>query len=129
MVRSNRDRRSNGFSLIECVVALALLGVALLAATSLLSVLATSTVRTEMHSAMLRELENAVEMMRAGVVPLNSGAVSFSDASKACPDHLSVNAVVSEGEIQGLFQVVLRAECRLGADRATKVLRTQVWNP
>jgi hypothetical protein len=128
-MRVGRDSAVAGFSLIECVVALGLLGAALVTAASLLTVLSASTVRTEMNRAMLRELENTFEMMRAGVVVVETGPVAFATPARACPDHLRVNALVRETDVPALFEVVLRAECGRGAVQLSKTMRTQVWEP
>lgn len=120
--------REQGFSLLECVVALALLGFALLTATSFLSVLSEATSRVQVHSEMLHELESVVELMRVGVLPLKTGTASFAAASDTCSD-LLVTAVVGDSEVPGLFRISLRAECRVGPDLVTRSLKSQVWRP
>lgn len=123
-----RRSRQGGFSLLECVAALALMGFAMLVATSLLTVLAKSTTRTRVNLVMLHELESAAELVRAGLLPLRTGAVSFSTAADDCRS-LVITAVVEGGDVPGLYQVTLRAECDLGLTQKTRYLETQVWQP
>jgi len=94
-----------------------------------LSVLARASGRTEMSSAVLRELQSSLEMVRAGVVPLESGVLPFAASADACSDHLQVTMVVREGRVEGLFEVLLRAECHHGTERVAHTLETQVWRP
>ncbi len=114
--------------MLEAVAALALMGFALLIATSLLGTVTTATKRVRTGTVMLGELETVTEMMRAGVLPLETGSVSLSSPNADCPE-LRVNAVVSEGETPNLFHIVLRAECVHSNQIDTKTLTTQIWNP
>lgn len=104
------------------------MGFALLTATSFLSAMAESTRRVQVHSEMLHELESVVEMMRAGVLPLQTGTASFAAASDVCRD-LQVTAVVGDDDVPGLFRVSLRAECQLGSDLVARSLTSQIWRP
>ena len=113
---------------MEAVAALALMGFALLIATSLLGVVTTATQRVRTGTVMLGELETVTEMMRAGVLPVETGAVSLSSPNADCPE-LRINAVVTETETPDLFLIVLRAECVHNFQIDTKTLTTQIWNP
>ena len=77
---------------------------------------------------MLRELEDASEMIRGGLLPLESGIALTAGSSDRFPD-LTVTAVVVRGEAPGLYDVTLRAQCTVAQHSATRVLVTRVWRP
>ncbi len=122
------DRRERGFSLLESIVALALIGTAILIGTNLLSSLVRSSTRVQAGSEMLRELEAASEMIRGGLVPLASGIVLTAGSSDRFPD-LTVTAVVERGAVPGLYDVTLRARCTVAHHPDARVLVTRVWRP
>ncbi len=125
---SRRTLQERGFSLLESVVALALIGVSILVGTAFLNSMVRSSTRVQAGSELLRELEAAAEMLRAGLVPLESGIVAASGPSDRFPD-LTVTALVERGEVQGLYDVTLSARCSVAHGEASRVLVTRVWRP
>jgi len=115
-----------GFSLIESVIAIALIGTALIISSALLNSLVSSSDRLRAHTEMLREIEAAVEMMRAGFVPLESGTLSSAGSNDRFPD-LRVTAIVEKQDAPGLYLVILRAECSIRRNLLSRRLTTQVW--
>lgn len=114
--------------MIETVVALGLVGVSLLVATAYLDALSRSQHRIAAGEKMAAELEAASEMMRAGVVPLQSGAVFAAGLDDEYPD-FEVTAVVADSDLPGLYDVTLKARCSVDRRTATATLQTLVWRP
>ncbi len=64
-----------GFTLVECIVALALAGFAILVGAALLTSQARTAERVEVRQVLLRTAEGILESARAGALPLRSGPV------------------------------------------------------
>ena len=120
----NSDDR--GFSLIESLIAISLIGTALIISSALLNSLVYSADHLRAHTVMLREIEASIEMMRAGFVPLESGTLSSAGSNSHFPD-LRVNAVVEKQDAPGLYLVIVRAECSVRRNRVSRSLTTQMW--
>lgn len=121
-----RASREGGFSLIEAVVAIAIIASALIISGAFLNTLASSSARLRAQTEMLRELETSMEMIRSRFLPLLSGVTVPAGSNESYPD-LVVTAVVEEREIPGLYRVMVRAECTVGRSRLTRTLTSQVW--
>ena len=126
MIPTQPAHDDRGFSLIESVIAVALIGTALIISSALLNSLVLSADRLQAHREMLREIEAAVEMIRAGFVPLESGTLSSAGSNARFPD-LRVTAVGEKQAAPGLYLVIVRAECSVRRHLISRRLTTQVW--
>jgi len=124
--RCGKDER--GFSLVEAIVAIALVGSAIIIASAFLNTLLISSDHLRMQEGLLSELEAAGEMMRAGILPLQSGPLAVGGYSGNTPG-LSLTAIVEERQPRGLYQVSLRAECSFRHRRISRTLVTEIWRP
>ena len=119
-----------GMTLIECAAALALIGMAILAAGAFLSVQPLLTERLRAQQEALRALEYTLESVRAGALPLVGGAQGVSlPASPEAARDLTVTLRVSPGERPGLFVVAAEAIYSAGGKRCRRQLVTMVWRP
>ena len=135
MSRSRTDRPSpaaaqpgeRGFTLLEAIVAIALVGIAILVSAAFLNALIVSADQLRIQTGLLHEVESAVEMMRADLIPLESGVLETSGLS--APEGLTVTAIVEPQSIPGLYAVTVRAECLLRGRRVSRMLQTAIWRP
>lgn len=119
-----------GMTLMECAAALALIGMAILAAGAFLSVQPQLTERLRAQQEALRALEYTLESVRAGALPLVSGAQMASlPASPEAARGLTVTLRVSPGERPGLFLIAAEANYSAGGKRCRRQLATMVWRP
>jgi prepilin-type N-terminal cleavage/methylation domain-containing protein len=119
-----------GMTLMECAAALALIGIAILAAGAFLSVQPQVTDRLQAQREAVRALEYTLESVRAGALPLVSGAQAVSlPASPDAVRNLTVTLRVSPGERPGLFVVAAEAIYSAGGKRYRRQLATMVWRP
>jgi len=121
-----------GASLLEGLVALALIGIAILVAAAFLDTQAIATDRVQAQAELVLQLEAAVEGMRAGTVPLHSGALDPMPQSlprSAEVDELALSAQILPLEPPGLVEVTLNASCRTRRGRQTKTVTTRIWRP
>ena len=131
-MRSPSAARESGFTLIEALVALMIVGGALL-----LEVGAQWQSREVLHrlaieSALLASAQATVESVRAGVLPLKSGPV---DPMLASPiDALEVGEEltleVGTSVVAGLCRLTVRGRVLDRRGRSHSIeLKTQVWRP
>jgi len=120
--------RTAGFSLVEAIVAIALVGSAIIIASAFLNTLILSSEHLRTQEALLAEIEAVSEMMRAGILPLQSGPLATGGSSGRTPD-LSLTAIVEAKKPEGLYQVSLRAECSFRHRRISRTLVTEIWRP
>ncbi|RLE17873.1 MAG: hypothetical protein DRJ65_22170 [Acidobacteria bacterium] len=123
---SSKEVTVRGFTLLECVIAIALIGSALIISTGMLNTLIAAADRVEAHTEMLRELEAAVEMMRSGFLPLESGILTSSETLGRFSD-LRITVVVEKQQAPGLYLVIVRAECRIRQATVSRTITTQIW--
>ena len=121
----DRDLQA-GFSLVEAILAVAIIGAVLVISMSFLSTLVGSAARVQAQSEMLRELEAGLEMMRAGFLPLESGTLVSPGSSRSLPD-LEVTAVVEKVDVPGLYRITVHANCTYRRSRISRSITTQVW--
>jgi Tfp pilus assembly protein PilV len=122
------DRRS-GFTLLEALFALVLVGMALMLDLGLQARSRQLDLEVAAEADLLRRAQAAIESVRAGVHPLATGAV---DAALAWPlpadPRLSMVMVVDPTDAAGLCRVVVRGQTRSGRGRRHDVeLETFVW--
>ncbi|MEA2601018.1 MAG: hypothetical protein QOF89_2010 [Acidobacteriota bacterium] len=121
----------SGFSLLEALIALVLLGVALLLGMELLLQNPRVVRRLDGERQAFRALESTLEAARAGAIPLaTSDLGGFSTAvGSPAPKDLAISMQVDPTGLPGLFQVTLRATYTADRKRFQKELQTLVWSP
>lgn len=133
MVHPRRGDSDSGFSLVEVLVALAILGLALLLGLGLLWQQRRVLVRLEARAAAERALGDALETLRSGAVPLSSGAVELGGASVGNLDPSAELAVVVRvipaEPPAGLYRGQVLARCTLRGQTVTRTVETQFWRP
>jgi type II secretory pathway pseudopilin PulG len=125
------DRSSGGWSLVEALVALALVGIALMLDLGLQAQSREIDARLAAEAEILRRAEAVIESVRAGWHPLRSGAVdpSFAWPLPGDPD-LSMILMVDKTEVTSLCRVTVRGQ--MGARRGPPhdvQLSTLIWQP
>lgn len=117
-----------GFTLVESLVALALVSVGLLLAVGIQMQQPRALERLRARQAATRALEATLEGVRAGVVPLADGAVAPALFAGSAP-RLALRLEVSPTETADLWLVVCHADyVVLGATQRSS-LRSLVWAP
>jgi type II secretory pathway pseudopilin PulG len=119
-----------GFSLLEAVAALAIVGMALIVAAHAMSAYAASIQRAEVRQRLLWAAENVVESVRGGQIPLATGRVEL-DRELCPPDHAGAYLFIEvrQRDQPGLYDVEVRAWTQLPARREVVELSTMVWRP
>jgi len=119
-----------GFTLVECLMALALAGFAMLVGATLLTSQARAAERVEVRQVLLRSAEGILESARIGALPLRSGPV-WLELEPAPPfaSELRSSLEVHPTARSGLFQVTARAGCVLRGEEVLVVLETMVFQP
>ena len=122
----------NGFTLIEVVVSLSILGIALLMAMGLLWQTGRARQGVETEAELLARAEAAVESVRAGVHPLVSGPV---DAALAWPvpvegDRFALLLEVETTDVPGVCRLQIEGRSIDARGRwHTITLETMVFKP
>jgi prepilin-type N-terminal cleavage/methylation domain-containing protein len=129
--RATPPRGSAGFTLIEALVALVLVGVAILLDLGLQMQSREIDARLAAEAELLRRAEAVLESVRAGVHPLTSGPV---DGTLAWPDPadpaLAMILLVERTDVAGLCHLVVRGQSREPRGRPHDVeLETLLWRP
>ncbi len=130
MSRSERLRAgSAGFTYIECLAALTIIGLAIVAADAVFVARPAIETRLEAAAEATRALELAVESVRAGVIPARPGeqAVLLPEGSAAAAADLDVTLRTRALEPAGLFEVRARARWRAAGRAHAQELVTLVW--
>ncbi len=121
-----------GFTLLEALVALSLLGVAMLLTLSLMFQEPRVTSRLAAHQQVLRALEETLERVRAGqAVPLGQhliGRTPWSLPESSAARDLRIWSVREE-ESAGLYRLSLVARYRVGEQWFDRSIETRVWSP
>jgi Tfp pilus assembly protein PilV len=120
---------ASGFSLIEALIALMLVGIALLLDLGLQAQSREIEDRLAVEAELLRRAEAAIESVRAGEHPMRSGAIDPAQAwpSAAAPE-LAMIMVVDGTEVPGLCRVTVRGQMRGKRGRPHDVeLETLIW--
>ena len=128
--RTSRGEPRRGFSLVECLVGLALLSVALLMGLSLLTQEVRVRERLQTQGAAWAAVEATAELLRAGVLPLTTQDVSPS-ILPASPQAAGL-AVFVQVEPEGredLYRVRISARYLVRGQLSWRHLETLFWRP
>lgn len=120
----------NGYSLLEALAAIAIVGIGLLVAASALQSHAALVQRIELRQQLLEAAEEVLENVRGEAVPLTAGPVAQPFASGreiGAGIHASLRVVARE--IEGLSEVTVVVRSRLLAEPMELELSTMVWRP
>jgi prepilin-type N-terminal cleavage/methylation domain-containing protein len=120
-----------GFTLLEALIALVLLGVALLMGMELVLQNPRVVRRMDGERQAFRAMESTIESVRGGAIPLQTVHLCrYSTAvGTLAPQDLSICMQVDPTELPGLFQVTLRARYTADKRKVQKELQTMVWSP
>jgi len=128
MHRRRATRIFGGFTLIECIVALAILGVVLLMSMSAIGYQERLALDLKVRGKTLTAMEAVLESLRAGAVTVESGAVEWA----APPPTLDLEGIdltleVTPIEPAGLYDIEIRGGYRLRGLRTERAIHTIVW--
>jgi prepilin-type N-terminal cleavage/methylation domain-containing protein len=149
------SRASSGFSLIEVLIALTLLGIALLLGMDLVLQNPRVVRRLDGERQAFRAMESTMEAVRAGVIPVgkaDSCPTAHSCQDPDCPnanlcsivrtfgpppvrppqppkDYLTISMQVGAAGLTGLYRVTVVAEYSVLNKKYEKKLQTMVWAP
>ncbi|HEY0512770.1 MAG TPA: prepilin-type N-terminal cleavage/methylation domain-containing protein [Thermoanaerobaculia bacterium] len=128
---SREPGRSSGFSLVEVLIALVLLGVALLLGVELVLENPRVVGRLDGERQAFRAMESTMEAVRAGVIELRTGDLTglIPDVGTPVPRNLSMFMQVDPTATPGLFQVTLTTRYTVFNFPHIKQLQTMVWTP
>ncbi len=127
-------RGTQGFSLIEVLVALWVLAIALLAGLALVQQQPRAVRRIDAERQAVRGMEWTLESIRAGLIPLASenltGFTAATDPKAPAADlKVAVAVAPAAGGATDLFQVSLVATYTVYGQRMKRTMQTLVWRP
>ncbi|HEX4960693.1 MAG TPA: prepilin-type N-terminal cleavage/methylation domain-containing protein [Thermoanaerobaculia bacterium] len=120
-----------GFSLLEALIALVLLGVALLLGMALVLQNPRMVRRMDGERQAFRAMESTMEAVRAGAIPLEKADLgNYTTAvGSPAPKDLAISMQVDPTALPGLYQVTLKASYTVDARKVEKELQTMVFSP
>jgi prepilin-type N-terminal cleavage/methylation domain-containing protein len=123
--------RQSGFALIEVLIALVLVGTALLMGMGLVLQNPRIVRRMDGEQQAFRALESTLEAVRAGGIPLQTADLEgFATAvGNPAPKDLAIRMEVESADVPGMFQVTLSARYTVERRQHEKSLQTLVWSP
>jgi prepilin-type N-terminal cleavage/methylation domain-containing protein len=127
-----RSGRESGFSLVEVLIALVLVGAALLMGMGLALQNPRIVRRLDRERQAFRAMESTLEAVRAGgLIPLKTAELDgfVTAVGTPAPKDLKILMEVEPADRPGLFQVTLRASYTVEGRKVEKMLRTLVWSP
>jgi prepilin-type N-terminal cleavage/methylation domain-containing protein len=126
-----RSGRESGFSLVEVLIALVLVGAALLMGMGLALQNPRIIRRLDSERQAFRAMESTLEALRAGAIPLQTSELDgfVTAVGTPAPKDLKIHMQVEPAGTPGLFQVTLRASYEVERRKVEKMLRTLVWSP
>lgn len=120
---------AGGFTLIEALVALAVLALALLLGLGLIFQQKRTILRLEARAEADAALSDALEALRSGALPLVSGPVPVGVTGTAARD-LGVLVLVTPAEPPAdLYRGRLLARYTVAGEVETRTVETQFWRP
>jgi prepilin-type N-terminal cleavage/methylation domain-containing protein len=127
---SARAGRPAGFTLVEALIALTVLGVALLMGMALVIQLPRDVCRLDAEREAMRALEATLDGMRAGITPVQNSELCCFITSPAPPvaSDLGITVVVTPTDRPGLYQVLLTAHYSLLNCQHKKLFHYSVLN-
>ena len=135
MTTAASSRRRAGFSLIEALVALSLLGVALLYSMALVAQEPLVERRLAAHAEAYSVLDTLHEAIRAGMaLPDRPGRLDWRELYDPPPELRAARELAVWSEVEtlsppGLFRVTLRARYFVGERSFDRTLETMIWRP
>jgi len=121
---------NKGYSLVEALAAIAIVGMALLVSTNALQTHARLARRAEIQHEMLRSAEDALESVRGSEVPLEEGPLQLiSEVGDFSGRTVYTMVRIEELEIEGLYEVTARSRTHFVDQPMELELRTMVWRP
>jgi len=122
------DSPRNGYSLLEAVVALAIVGSAVLVAAGSLQSHAALASRLVVGEQLVRCAEDALERVRGGALPLASAAFDRALGDEDGP-RCRVVVAVEPGDMEGLHRLTVTARAGIPGESLSFELTTLVWRP
>jgi prepilin-type N-terminal cleavage/methylation domain-containing protein len=121
--------RPNGFTLLEALVALTILGIALLLGMQLLIQTPRVVRRLDAERQAFRALEATLESLRASGGPVENEELSNfrTAAGTPAPEELTVSVEVEPASLPGLYHVTLTAHYTVLNVAYKKRLETLFW--
>lgn len=117
-----------GASLLEGIIALAIIGIAILVAAAFLDSQAITAERVRAQRELVRQLEAAIEGARAGGFAMQSGAITPMPMSTEV-EQLVVSQQVVARHPPGLYEVTFRVGCRTRRGPLSRSVTTMIWRP
>lgn len=128
---SPRSGRASGFSLVEVLVALVLLGVALLMGMQLVMQAPRIVRRTDAERQAFRAMESVLESVRAGLIPLENLEIEVFETAVGAPAPKDMKMLmwVEPTDPDGLYKVTLETSYTALGVKTEKKIETMVWSP
>jgi prepilin-type N-terminal cleavage/methylation domain-containing protein len=114
-----RAGRPQGFTLVEALIALTVLGVALLMGMALVTQIRRDVLRLDAERQAMRAMEATLEAMRAGTLPVKickppscelGGFITLAGTPQAHDPHIRITVDITSTSRPGLYQVTLTAQ-------------------
>ncbi len=122
-----RVKPRRGFSLIEALVALAIVALTMTVGMSLLAQQSGIARRVRAHQEAMQLVESALEGVRAGEYPLTSGRIQLPADSIETDALVLWMEVIPRAEPPQLFEVLVEARYVVGPRTLRRGVRTMVW--
>jgi prepilin-type N-terminal cleavage/methylation domain-containing protein len=122
-------RSQEGFSLVEAVIALALLGLAL--AFGLTALARGPRYRAEIAARQraLRSIEGALDGIRSGATPILPGTYPGEAFLAEGDDALRLTLAIEPADVAALYHVRVEAEYEVAGARRSLDVETLTWSP
>jgi hypothetical protein len=111
---------------VETIAAVAMVGLAVVAASALTATHPTATDRLEAQRDMVRALDAVLEGVRGGAIPAADGWIANPIRTSA---RLQIRLSVERGRPDGLIRVVATARTTVRGRLLSRRLATSIWRP